>query len=86
MPSPSKDQFISEGVYAERLGLSRGAVVAAIQRGEVPGVVRVGRSVRVFWPAVILAGLDTDALELAKKLGVKDLESLTGFLTQDSAR
>ena len=73
--------FIVEEEAARRLGLSRGALISAIQRNELPGVVRVGRSVRIFWPAVVLRSLGTDAAALARQLGIKDLDGLVTFLS-----
>ena len=72
--------FITQTTTAERLGMRRAALISAIQRNEVAGVVRVGRSVRIFWPAVVLAGLGTDAGTLAKELGCRDLAALVAFL------
>jgi len=72
--------FITQTTTAERLGMRRAALISAIQRNEVAGVVRVGRSVRIFWPAVVLAGLGTDAGTLARDLGCKDLAALVAFL------
>lgn len=77
---PSGLLFVSESEAAERLGVSRAALISAIQRGEVAGVTRIGRSVRIFLPALILAGLGTDAGTLAKQLGCKDLAGLIAFL------
>jgi len=80
-PAGPRNQFITEEEAARRLNTSTNSLISAIQRNEVPGVVRVGRSVRLFWPAIVLSGLHTDAGTLAKQLGVSDLDSLMRFIS-----
>lgn len=77
--------FITEEAASERLNMSRGTLISAIQRGEMPGVMRVGRSVRIFWPAIVLASLGTDAVALARQLGIKDLDGLLTFLSGEGS-
>ena len=72
--------FIDEEELARRLGIGRGAVIEAIQRGEMPGVFRRGRSVRIFWPAVVLAAFGLDLATFAKQLGITDLPDLVAYL------
>lgn len=76
----SGESFVTREEAARRLGLSLNGFTLACQRGEIPGVFRAGRTVRVFWPAVVLAGLGLDVAGLCRELGVDDLESLVSFL------
>jgi hypothetical protein len=75
--------FCSEREFSDRHGLSYGAVVAGIQRGEIP-VTRVGARVLVCEAAFDLRalGVSTPAQlgELCKGLGLKTAPELIAFL------
>jgi hypothetical protein len=76
----SSQSFVTREEAARRLGLSLNGFALACERGEVAGLVRMGRSVRIYWPAVILASLGADVCSLCRELGIDDLETLAGFL------
>ena len=76
----SGESFIGREEAARRLGLSLNGFALACQRGEIPGVFRAGRTVRIYWPAVVLAGLGLDVQGLFRELGIRDLGNLVRFL------
>lgn len=75
-----RGSFVTREVAARRLGLSVNGLALAMQRGEIPGVVRAGRTVRIYWPAVVLAGLGLDVTALCRQLHIDTLKDLVGFL------
>jgi len=60
--SPSTPEVMTAEELAERLNVAPKTVYAAIRRGQVPGVLRVGRLVRISRVAVLawLAGQGRD--------------------------
>jgi excisionase family DNA binding protein len=75
------DLFVDEAGAARLLGVSRNHVVACISRGELAGVVRLGRTVRIFVPALLMQGMGTDLAGLARDLKLHDLASVVAFLS-----
>lgn len=53
---------ISVEDYARLWGVGRGGAYSAVKRGEVPGVIRIGRRIRISVPA-LLKSLCADDLE-----------------------
>jgi excisionase family DNA binding protein len=78
--------WVDEQGLADLLGVSRNHVIACIARGEIPGVVRLGRTVRIYLPAVLMKALDTDLATLTRDLGLPDLGSVVAFLSTSNAR
>ena len=76
----TEGSFIGRDEAARRLGLSVNGFSLACQRNEIPGVFRAGRTVRVYWPAVVLAGLGRDVGSLCRELGLASLDDLVKFL------
>jgi excisionase family DNA binding protein len=78
--------WVDEQGLADLLGVSRNHVVACIARGEIPGVVRLGRTVRIYLPALTMKALDTDLATLTRDLDLHDLGSVVAFLNTGNAR
>jgi excisionase family DNA binding protein len=63
------------------LGISHGATIMAVQRGEIP-ILRIGRRVLVPVPALLLMLLCvTDAPRFLRDVGAEDLPRLINWLT-----
>ena len=84
MTRPAGSLFITQEALAERLGVSRSSIVAAIGRGEVAGVQRIGARVLIAWPAWQLRALGVaDVGAFCKGLGIRNLGDLLAFLGED---
>jgi excisionase family DNA binding protein len=80
MKAPADNLFVTQDELAERLGVSQGAVIAAVKRGEIH-VEHVGTRVLVPWPAWQLKALGIeDVGRFAKALGITNLAGLLEFL------
>ena len=83
MSDPDAALFITQEELAERLGVSRGSIIAGIGRGEIQGVRRLGSRVLISWPRYQLEAIglsDPAALgAFCKSLGVRDLKTATAF-------
>lgn len=77
--------FTDEAGAARLLGISRNHVVACIQRGELAGVVRLGKTVRIFVPALLMQGMGIDLATLVQQLGLRDLGQVAAFLAVSNA-
>jgi excisionase family DNA binding protein len=78
--------WVDEQGLADLLGVSRNHVIACITRGEIPGVMRLGRTVRIYLPAVTMQALGTDLATLTRDLDLHDLGSVVAFLSTSHAR
>lgn len=78
--------WVDEQGLADLLGVSRNHIIACIARGEIPGVVRLGRTVRIYLPAVLMQALGTDLATLTRDLDLHDLGSVVAFLSTSHAR
>lgn len=87
MTQPAGSLFITQEELAERLGVSRGAIIAAIGRGEIAGVQRIGARVLIAWPAWTLKSLGirtpSDLGCFCKGLGIGNLGDLLAFLGEN---